>query len=544
VTPPKFDLDKPGYDDFKASASGRLTTIYMGSNDGMLHAFNETDGTEKWAYIPNCVLYKLYKFKDGQKFTTDGPLTIGDINFGGDGNGQDSPDWRTVLVGGMGRGEKYYYALDVTDPESPKFLWEKTDADSSGTDGGVMGFTWSPAALGHIYVKQVYDKNIPVVFVGGGYSPDAATGNRVYIIHAETGAILKEFAVGLSGNNVPSGIRTVRYSMLNGVPVDYTQKPRTPMEPAELYNNNIEVAYFGDTNGSLWRIGPDEDGVGGLNSRSDDSGAWADNVHLVKLYDPDEDQPIFHMPAVVDYPSGGCRFVLFGTGNELDQNDPAQQYFAEVEDRELTDVEKSMTDAEKNKVRMTWRTGEDNVTPIGQGEHVLSNPATYKGTVYFTTYKAADQQVAANQCSPEIGDGFLYGLTVSRCSSKGGEDGLTEEVITDENGQPIIDPNTGDTVDLNDGYTIDPDTGQIIDPNGNGLVDPVTGQPITGKKTSITTGVTELGSGFPTSPTISSPRLTVIQTQDGKKGNGSLPIPVQRNVPTNPANILMWREVD
>ncbi len=488
VTNPKFVSDKKGYPEFKeiSSVKNRPTVIYLSSNDGMLHAIDETNGNEKWSYIPNCVLGKLYQFKDGQRFTTDGPVTVGDLDFEGDGGGnggQAGTGWHTVLVGGMGRGERYYYALDVTDPDAPTLLWETTDTS--------MGYTWSPAALGHVYTGPVQGI-IPVVFVGGGYDKDNGA-NKVYIIDARDGSIKKSFTVGSAGNNVPSGILTIRYSLLNGVPVDYTTTPRVTMEPVEQYDENIEVAYFGDTSGTLWRIGPDEDWSGGLNSKIDpNTGAytnWYDNVHLVKLYDPSEDQPIYHKPTVVDYPAASCRFVLFGTGNELDHNDPSQQYFVEVKDRQLTS-----DDADANVARMTWRTGEGDVEPIGVGEHVLSSPSAYKGKVYFTTYKAAPIEVAADKCSPEIGDGYLYGMTVSTCSSPGGDDGMTE-----------TDPDTGETSS-------------------------------TSKK--------ELGKGFPTSPRISSPKITVIQTQDGSDGSGSLPIIKQDEVEMDPAKVLMWREMD
>ncbi|MCP4350884.1 MAG: hypothetical protein GY795_35920 [Desulfobacterales bacterium] len=509
VTPPKFTLSRDGYDSFKSGdVSDRATTIYISSNDGMLHAISELDGTEKWAYIPQSALSRLYVLKNAHIYTTDGPITVGDLDIRVEG--ANKPDWATVLVGGMGRGEKHYYALDVTYPDPdekpgyPKFLWEESDDDPTPQDtdaaGGVMGYTWSPAALGHINVNG---NNVAVAFVGGGHSkvdgltyPSDSTGNRVYIMNALDGDIMREFEVAPNTNNVPSQLLTVRYSELNGLPVDYTTAaPRTALTEPDTYRGNIEVVYFGDTNGSLWRLGPAEDGTGGLNSMPKGGNQytdWKTNVHLVKLYDPDEDKPIYHKPTVVDYPSSGCRFILFGTGNELNHNDSSQQYFAEVEDRNLTpdEINAAIADPTANdKIRLSWKTGEGSVSPIGIGEHVLSSPTNYKGTVYFTTYKAADTEVSATECATKLGNGYLYGYTVSTCGTPGGEDALT-----------VTDPDTGETSPSNK---------------------------------------IELGQGFPTSPTIASPQGSIIMTSETDP-----PRPYQFDVKKDPAKILMWREVD
>ncbi|MCP4104785.1 MAG: VWA domain-containing protein [Desulfobacteraceae bacterium] len=504
VTPPKFSSSREGYDSFKSDASDRATTIYLSSNDGMLHAISELDGTEKWAYIPQNALYRLYVLKNAHIYTTDGPVTVGDLDLRDDSN-NPKVNWTTVLAGGMGRGEKYYYFLDVTDPENPTVIFEISDIDATPNDsseeGGVMGYTWSPAAFGHINING---KNRAVAFVGGGHSkvsgltyPSDSMGNRIYIIDIQDNSIKKEFEVLPDTNNVPSQLLTVRYSELNGMPMDYTATPRTALAEPDTYRGNIEVVYFGDTNGSLWRLGPDEDGSGGLNSIPDGNSytEWASNVHLVKLYDPDEDKPIYHKPTVVDYPSSGCRFILFGTGNELNHNDSSQQYFAEVEDRSLTDEEKiaaSSDETANNKVRLSWRTGDNGVSPIGAGEHVLSSPSNYKGTVYFTTYKAAPVESSADDCSTKLGDGYLYGYSVSTCGTTGGEDALTVTVTDDD-----------------------------------------------GNTTTIPSNKNDLGQGFPTSPTIASPQGHIIKTtEDGT------PTRIPFDVQTNPAKILMWREVD
>ncbi len=82
VTPPTFDFDKEGYSDFKASTgvSDRDRVIYVGANDGMLHAVNDEDGSEKWAYIPKCLLGRMKELKCGHRYMVDGPITVADLD--------------------------------------------------------------------------------------------------------------------------------------------------------------------------------------------------------------------------------------------------------------------------------------------------------------------------------------------------------------------------------------------------------------------------------------------------------------------------------
>jgi hypothetical protein len=114
--------------------------IYTGGNDGMLHAFDAATGEEAWAFIPKLVLPNLFKLADNNyanthQFYVDGAPTVGDVY-----DVLPSPAaWKTILVGGLNKGGKGYYALDVTDPAAPKALWEFgwSDACWDGEAAGV-----------------------------------------------------------------------------------------------------------------------------------------------------------------------------------------------------------------------------------------------------------------------------------------------------------------------------------------------------------------------------------------------------------------------
>jgi type IV pilus assembly protein PilY1 len=126
--------------------------VYVGANDGQLHAFvfgvwdwrnqkwvyeyNSGDpyakyiGQELWAYIPSNLVSEL---KDlalisygnvGCKHRTMIDLSPQAWQVYIDHDGDGDKEWRTVLLGGERGGGDVYFAVDVTDPDSPILLWE------------------------------------------------------------------------------------------------------------------------------------------------------------------------------------------------------------------------------------------------------------------------------------------------------------------------------------------------------------------------------------------------------------------------------------
>ncbi len=126
----KFD-NISGYTAFKQAQSSRQGVIYLPANDGMIHAFNADTGKEIWAFIPEDVLPALARFYANIAYEklrlslTDAPLTVTAAKIGG--------TWKTLLLFGTKYGSKYY-ALDVTDPLNPKYLWSWTDSRAGLAD--------------------------------------------------------------------------------------------------------------------------------------------------------------------------------------------------------------------------------------------------------------------------------------------------------------------------------------------------------------------------------------------------------------------------
>src|SRR3546814_1492779 len=94
----------------------------------MLHALNAETGSEVWAYVPHIVMKDMYRLADKNygakhRYFVDGSPQVMDI--------KDGSTWKTILVGGLNGGGRGYYALDITNPASPKVLWERSEEHTS-----------------------------------------------------------------------------------------------------------------------------------------------------------------------------------------------------------------------------------------------------------------------------------------------------------------------------------------------------------------------------------------------------------------------------
>ncbi len=141
------NIDATPYHDFASNNSTRTGMTYVGSNDGMLHAFDDT-GVEQFAYIPSMIfstnnsegLHRLTEPGYQHGYFVDLSVTVADA-FVDLGSG--TPDWHSILVGGLRGGGKGLFAIDVTDPSAfssasavaGKVLWEFTHND--------LGYTFS-----------------------------------------------------------------------------------------------------------------------------------------------------------------------------------------------------------------------------------------------------------------------------------------------------------------------------------------------------------------------------------------------------------------
>jgi type IV pilus assembly protein PilY1 len=153
-----FPSEDPGdesYSDFRSSdvIANRPLMMYIGSNDGILHAFSVEDyppagvsgstvytssyraGQELWGFVPPIELDKLKTQLSSHQYSMDGTPVAKDVFFSKTSSGALGT-YHTVLITGMRAGGHAYEALDVTDPTQPKFLWQFTDTVDMGLTYG------------------------------------------------------------------------------------------------------------------------------------------------------------------------------------------------------------------------------------------------------------------------------------------------------------------------------------------------------------------------------------------------------------------------
>jgi type IV pilus assembly protein PilY1 len=229
-------------------------TVYYGANDGTFRAINADTGVERWSFIAPEFFPRLARLKDNSPRVAYPNLPSGitptpmpkDYYFDGStGVYQSAPNQPVYIFPSMRRGGRMVYALDVTDPDSPTFLWRRgcpNMGDDIGCSAGMskIGQTWSTPSVAFL---KGYSKTTPIVAFGGGYDScedeDSASpskcvagsekGGAIYILDAQSGALLRTFETE----------RAVAADVAY-VDVDYDGMP--------------DYLYASDTGGAMYRV--------------------------------------------------------------------------------------------------------------------------------------------------------------------------------------------------------------------------------------------------------------------------------------------------
>lgn len=300
VQKPQFNYEQydTTYGSFKATNAARGGSVYVAANDGMLHAFDSANGGERWAFVPSFVMPKLRELADSNyahQYFVDGSPTVADV-CSNPATGADSPsvctlatDWKTILVAGLGKGGCGYYALDVTDPASPKGLWEFTHDQ--------MGYSYS-----HPVITRRKDGKWVAIFTSGYNNIPSTCGKtsadgigRVFVVDAVTGALLDTISTGEGSITTPSNLG----------------KLNAWVEVAEL--NTADVLYGGDMLGNVWRIDFDD------NHAPTGKEAFKLATLLSATGTSATGQPISVKPELAY--TNGSRVIMVGTGRMLSLDD-------------------------------------------------------------------------------------------------------------------------------------------------------------------------------------------------------------------------------
>ncbi len=421
----------PGYGDYKTLWKDRKTMVYVGSNSGMLHAVDgaitgTTAGKEVFAYVPGA----LYQGPTASPQTTglasrgnptfnhryhvNTTPAIFDIDFGRTVGGTGT-DWRTVLVGGLGKGGKAYYALDVTNPGGIDMA-----ATASTTETGVATrvlWEFSHPDLGYTFGEPTAVKTKKygwVLIFGSGYNNTDGKG-YFFIVNPRTGVLIDKFTTGVGTTTAQAGMAHVQAFVL------------------DRSDNTADSVYAGDLLGNLWR----------LDLRAAD-GLYPAPVKLATLTDSSNNpRPVTSRPEIIVQPGTLKRWVTVGTGRLLDSSDVAStqaQALYAVQDgtglafnavaptgfsfpittaklRKLTDL--TQTVVLNSATEIGWYV-DLGLSGAGQGWRVITDPSSFYGSVEFTTTLPG-----GDACNPS-GTSRLYSINLGT----GQSDLLADDGVT------------------------------------------------------------------------------------------------------------------
>ena len=239
------------YESFRSQHASRKKIVLVGSNGGMLHAFDDASGEELWAFIPPNILPRLREIISSQDYETnsisgvDDTPVVKDIYYDHDDNG--SKTWRTIALTGLGRGGKGLFALDITDTENPSHLFtiDNNTGDMIVTfwdaDGEKKEFSYKGAPISQTnfdYSRLGNTTSTPNILRMGIDGTDkwvAVFGNGYNAVEPVTvhngDGVTKEFRTSFSVNSKSDllinieGVNTTNYQLIDTSTISFNVPP-------------------------------------------------------------------------------------------------------------------------------------------------------------------------------------------------------------------------------------------------------------------------------------------------------------------------------
>ncbi|WP_232422557.1 pilus assembly protein [Stutzerimonas stutzeri] len=295
---------KSAYTTFRASPSyqSRPPLVVVGANDGMLHGFDASLGTnggkELFAYIPNDLIDELHELTDptySHRYYVDGTPRIGDAWVGN--------AWKTLVIGSSGAGGRSIFALDISNPSdtsASSVLWEFTHPE--------MGYT-----LGRPSLVPLYNGKFGVVVTSGYARPTSTTSGYVWILDAADGSVLKRFELPNSGDL--------------GSPL-----------VVDLDNDRVaDRIYVADTNGNVWRLDTNNTSIGNWDAPASLKSGGSIAPLFIAKDSTGVRQPIT-APLDAAYTKDRKIMLVFGTGsfykttdNEIPESPQVQSFYGIID---------------------------------------------------------------------------------------------------------------------------------------------------------------------------------------------------------------------
>lgn len=422
---PQFNLPDESFNEFRRlpAVANRPTVLYVGTNDGVLHAFAAEDmritegphantvvtaGDELWAFIPPVLLPQLKSAKAGHTWMVDGTPYVRDVFFRRTpGQDPDGSIYHTVMVLPLGRGGGAYIGLDITDPLAPKFLFQFASPD--------MGATLGAPAIAQVLVSVNgnLEERALALLPGGAAAAQGTTDCGPQIVGDQWDAPL---GCPARGNGTPplnqgtsNAVSNHRCWSTQGR-VLYFVDPATgevlqqfddtvfnaPMTGGVgLYSGDTGTvstrAFMNDADGIMWRID-----LSSTNPRNWSAMQFADMFSDLRNTYPNVGQPAYN-PPVLSTDSQGQVVIIQGTGNPdyLDGTAPNR-----VASYTETLTFNSTTGAATVGLTTNW------VHRLPQGEQVTGPVQLYNGVAYYSTF--ASGMTASNACA--LGQGHICGV--------------------------------------------------------------------------------------------------------------------------------------
>ncbi|OUS29267.1 hypothetical protein A9Q99_09145 [Gammaproteobacteria bacterium 45_16_T64] len=316
-TPPYSNRDKSPYptsntySSYVSAQSSRTDHIYVGANDGMLHAFDATNGNETFAYVPG-EMYKILGDKTSpsynHQFYVDLSPVVNDVYY--------TSAWHTILLGGYRGGGKGYFALDVTDPSAfsstttgkSKVMWEFTEEDDGSAGNSDLGYSYSKPSIVMTNASISGEQRWAAIF-GNGYNSTSSDGDSaIYIVFIDGGidgswsaSDFIKITTGYgkaesSDGTTPNGMGSPRVIDTDG-------------------NGTSDYIYAGDLQGNLFRF----------DISSTSSTNWSSSSNHKLLFQAEDSsgdaQPITIQPLVVAHPTEAGFVVITPSGSWITTDD-------------------------------------------------------------------------------------------------------------------------------------------------------------------------------------------------------------------------------